>query len=212
MSAPWRVFAVYLLCVSTASAGMFNILSKSDVTCDMKEADKFGLVVLSGSIPESRTIHGAPLFVDYSFSSPNYPMMGLTIQVQKSNFIKNHASDFPGNGFAQLLILRVKAGDYSLDSWGYKDANLRYNTPMDTLKKIPFQVAPGRVTYLGSFEPQIRYGENMLGTDVARIWPISVDNSQRDLSQLFKTCPELDIMQVDMSPLDLRPWMKSNKR
>jgi len=205
MSALWRVLAIYLLCVSTASAGLFGVLNKSDVTCDMKDDSKFGLVVLSGSLPDSNTPYGAPVSVSYVFSSPSSPLMGMSMQIQRGSLFKKPRSDFAGE-YGELLVFRVKPGDYSLDTWNYRDLGANDHKPSETLKKIPFQVAAGRVTYLGSFKPKLISGRNMLGTSLVSIWPTSVDNSQRDLSLLFQTCPQLDIMQVDMSPLDLGPW------
>ena len=104
-------------------------------------------------------------------------------------------------------MLKLKAGDYLLNDWKYVDSLNEKWSRAGVVKKIPFRVTAGRATYLGSLEPKlIPYGQ-ILGRATARAWPTGSDQSKRDVSLFLRRCPQVDIMDVDVSPLDLSPWL-----
>jgi hypothetical protein len=103
-------------------------------------------------------------------------------------------------------VLRLKAGDYALTDRHYIDGQNNKWKALGKVEKIPFRVTAGRATYLGSLVPELMHGKNIFGRAAARAWPTGSDQSKRDVSLFLHKCSQIDIMDVDITLLDLGPW------
>jgi hypothetical protein len=199
-----RILALYALCVTVALAAD----EKTDRQCDLMGDADSGLVFVSAMLPDSRPI-GAPKTFFYNYRRVDEKQPSLTEKVfvvARTRLLLPVQSDF-GGVFGKLVVLKLKAGDYRLTNWSYNDGvNTRWSS-RDRVEQIPFRVTAGRATYLGSLEPELSMGGKIFGKDTASAWPTSSDQSKRDVSLFLHKCSQIDIMDVDIAPLDLRPWL-----
>jgi hypothetical protein len=206
---------LYLLCVAFAwgEPGILPQLPKPNIVCDMKVDDaEYGLAVVSVTLPASKVGIGNPnkFNVYYNTSKGSGFLSNKTVTLIRETLFGKTDTDF-ADDFGQLFVLKLKAGDYELRGWDYMDVSAAQDTygPTAKLEPIPFQVTAGRASYLGSLAVMMKdAGKNVLGMRTVIAWPTLADRGQRDLSVLFKKCPAIDIMQVDVALLDLSPWSK----
>jgi hypothetical protein len=204
---------VYLLCASAAWAGQGILpqMPKPQIDCDMKVDDaEYGLVIVSATLPRSDARIGNPNKFNYYYNTPKgSSFLGdKSITLMRESLSGKTESDFQ-DAFGLLFVLKLKAGDYEMRGWDYMDLDPRHTTysPTRPAAKMPFRASAGRATYLGSLEVEMdNIGEDVFGKRIARAWPTLADRSKRDLSVLFKKCPAIDIMQVDVELLTQGPW------
>lgn len=202
-----RMLAVYLLCVAGALAAGENPASPC-FKGELKSDTHSGLVVVAAMLPEPKPL-GAPVSFSYVYAGSNDKLTWFwskSFSVARVRLLQGIESDYEGV-FGKLIVLELKAGDYALVNWGYQDGMNKAWGPIGNVAKVPFRVTAGRATYLGSLEPQLMHGEDIFGRAAARAWPTAADRSRRDVSLLLRKCPQVDIMDVDIAPLDLRPWL-----
>ena len=124
-----------------------------------------------------------------------------TIQLyRKMWFKKGVQSDFEDQ-FGILAIIELPAGNYAFESWTFLNGTGAEFRPTD-FGSHPFQIKPGRATYVGQIDMANRTGKNVFGGEVAS-GPIVEfrDATQRDLAVLTRKFPSITPAQVDVALL-----------
>ncbi len=190
-----------LLLLSLGSAWGGSLLSRDDITCDLSDPASSGLVVLSASTPTSGSA------TDPTTIWFHYNLVGRSsfrdekILIARQQLIEKVPSDFD-HTFGRLYVLKLKAGDYEFRKWsftqGRPNERTKVNPAKKSLGKLPFKVAAGRVTYLGSFSPSM-VSDRELSVTV-------VDQGKRDMETFAKKCPTADANNINLQLLTLGLW------
>ena len=201
-------FAALSLCASIASAA--SVWRPPNITCDFGKEPDTGLVILSGSLPKAVVGHGVPTSVFFSYNVVGKSTFGERniLLDRKAGLFKSAPSDFEEH-YGRLFVLQLKAGDYELTGWSYKDAGNVEHMVLG-VPDLPFRVEAGRATYLGSFSDNLRVvGKNLVGQIVSEAPYSVIDNQARDLKVFAQKCPSFDAALIDVRVLDSSSWTQN---
>lgn len=108
-------------------------------------------------------------------------------------------------GEGRVFALELPAGDYEFFAWKAGSSHVRIYSP--AVPALPFQISPGKATYIGSFRMNIAAAKTLIGIPTLDNADVRVeDQHDRDLRVLADKYPKLRTSDVQLTPLDASSW------
>lgn len=193
-----RTFVVALLCIATSDISAKETAQIAELD---PSSDK-GILVVSLTMP---VMEGA--YTQYAGQKYHYRNLARSklstktiLLYRKMLFKKEVQSDFEDQ-FGVLQIIELPAGQYAFEGWTFLNGTGAEYRPTD-FGSHPFEIKPGRATYVGQLDLVTRTGDNVFGGQVA-VEPVVEfrDATKRDLAVLKRKLPSIGPDQIDISLL-----------
>lgn len=200
---PFKLLLSLAIVLFTAGCANFP----SSLSPDQKPAPDRGVLVASVTADHHRQLNDAWFYVRRVGTQDPIRLsaFGPASYLYKSNDYPDHPSRR-----GQLVALPLEPGDYELFGW---TLYLRvfggngYISPKTPLPVVPFKVAAGRVTYLGSLHVDTLLGRNLIGLEIAAGGDAQVvDNFDADTRLLKTKYPNLAALPIDRQAPSIPSW------
>lgn len=180
-----------------------------EVKADYKfESDaKTGLVLFATWMPDMTGFVTENTLVKIFFrDATKSRYTGKMIPFYRKMLFKAEVQSDYEDGYGLLRAIELPPGDYVFSEWHFFNGSGVTFYPKD-LGELPFKVAAGRVTYVGSFDLDVQRGKNVFGVEVAlNPWLLISDRRDRDLLLLQRKFPGIPADLVDIQIPDPTPW------
>jgi hypothetical protein len=177
-----------------------------------------GLLVASLSMPSISHGHLANMRCSLHYrqlSAGRARSFAKRFVLERESFVTGRTirSDFDKPVFGVVFAAELPAGQYELTHW-LLDGN---TTPIliksDGNRPIPFEVRPGRVTYMGNLDLEIGTGKNLLRQNVLVDAGVALsDQEERDVAILLRKFPLIEAKDVDVEVIVDSTWQTREER
>lgn len=196
-----RIIIAALFAVLLAGCAVKSV--QRDYALDEKSGK--GIVIISVSHDQrgSRALN-AIFYVDFK--------PGLVMP--EHMMLKTLGETFPGvtkgsefkDSYGQVLALELPAGTHQINSWRAARSGGFEITPREVPPPLVFEVAAGKIQYLGNLHLILQGGKNIFGIPVVSdAHPEVRDMRQRDLAMIERKYPQFK-NNIDIALLPLGPW------
>lgn len=196
-----RLFHTFVLAAAILLSGCASKNLKTTISPQDLQTKNTAVLVLSLSQPLDSLDHGAATIfydakgkksvgrswvetfnIDYGFTKPDTDVTGQ---------------------YTLLKVVEVPAGQLDLTGWGFNARGVRIESTKAS-PTLSLNLKAGEVVYVGNFELQPEYGENLFGMKmVAGALAFIHDQSQRDLALLKLRYPQFNQVVVQQQAVGL---------